>query len=202
MRATAIRGHRCKRPGEQFAEWRGRRDFAGLPGSRNCFTSRKATLPAASAGRRFPRICGGCSVRSGGEETIVAAVAAGIAHYDDAQKSRPGAGIPQRVDGLVQQTLTLATIDVRTRMVLIPRTRPGSCAICSGLGKRRPFLRLRPRPAAGAGGVSNKAAFMVMRLIRFGIGRQKTANGYQPAYSLSPRLRAVSGGRASGRQTI
>ena len=46
----------------------------------------------------------------GGEETIVAAVAARIAHYDDAQKSRPGAGIPQRVDGLVTD-LDLATID-------------------------------------------------------------------------------------------
>jgi len=30
----------------------------------------------------------------GGEETIVAAVAARVAYYNDAQKPRPGAGIP------------------------------------------------------------------------------------------------------------
>src|SRR5260370_32148199 len=37
----------------------------------------------------------------GGEEAIVAAAAAGIVDHNDTQQSRSGAGIPQRVDGLI-----------------------------------------------------------------------------------------------------
>ena len=37
----------------------------------------------------------------GREEAVVAAAATGVVDHNDTQQSRPGAGIPKRVDGLI-----------------------------------------------------------------------------------------------------
>ena len=42
-----------------------------------------------------------CESKIRGEEAIVAAATAGIADHHDTQQSRAGAGVPQRVDGLI-----------------------------------------------------------------------------------------------------